>query len=64
MTSPRTLSDQVTYTVQVEHWADGEVRIAIANVGGSEHDRNAIASVLRMAADMVEQGNPDVRKMI
>lgn len=52
------MTDPVIYTVEIQHWADGEVDATVRNVGDSEEDRKSVAHALRKAADLVENGKP------
>lgn len=56
--------DPVIFTVEIQHWADGEVGAKVFGVGDSEQDRKAIAFALREAATLVEDGLPLDLKML
>ncbi len=53
----------VIYTVRICHDDDGDIDVAVEDVGSSESDRAAVAWALREAARLVEEGQPIERGM-
>lgn len=47
---------EVKYRVEISHYDDGDVHVAVFDVGSSESDRASIAYALREAARLVEEG--------
>lgn len=53
----------VSYTVDITHDDDGDITVAVHDVGDSLEDRASIAYALREAADQVEHGTPLQRRL-
>ncbi len=53
------LDDPVTYTVNIEHYHNRDIRVTIHGVGSSDADRESIVYALREAIKLVQDG--DVR---